>query len=91
MLAYAVEGASRQDQEKARRAAAHLLEIGPGRPGMGRRRLPGPRRPGAEEDARRSRIMLHLFKHSFLEDMESGLDALEGVRPPVHDHAVGGP
>ena len=33
-------------------------------------------------------IMLHLFKHSFPEDMECGLEDSQGLRPPVHDDAL---
>jgi len=81
MLAGAVEGASAKIKEKARRAAAHLLEIGPDdlewADGGFRVRGDPERKKALGEIA----IMLHLFKHSFPEDMESGLDASK-----VFDH-----
>ena len=81
MLAGAVEGASVKIKEKARRAAAHLLEIGPDDlewADGGFRVLGDPER---KKTLGEIAIMLHLFKHSFPEDMESGLDASK-----VFDH-----
>jgi CO/xanthine dehydrogenase Mo-binding subunit len=75
MLAGAVEGAAAKIKAKARRAAAHLLEIGEKdlewADGGFRVRGDPERRKSLAEIA----IALHLFKHSFPADMESGLDA----------------
>jgi CO/xanthine dehydrogenase Mo-binding subunit len=81
MLAGAVEGASAKIKEKARRAAAHLLEIGPDDLEWddGGFRVRGD--PERKKTLGEIAIMLHLFKHSFPEDMESGLDASK-----VFDH-----
>ena len=81
MLAGAVEGASAKIKEKARRAAAHLLEIGPDdlEWADGGFRVRGD--PERKKTLGEIAIMLHLFKHSFPEDMESGLDASK-----VFDH-----
>ena len=81
MLAGAVEGASAKIKEKARRAAAHLLEIGPDdlEWSDGGFRVRGD--PERKKTLGEIAIMLHLFKHSFPEDMESGLDASK-----VFDH-----
>jgi CO/xanthine dehydrogenase Mo-binding subunit len=81
MLAGAVEGASVKIKEKARRAAAHLLEIGPDdlEWADGGFRVRGD--PERKKTLGEIAIMLHLFKHSFPEDMESGLDASK-----VFDH-----
>jgi len=74
MLAGAVEGASAKIKEKARRAAAHLLEADPDDlewrdGGFEVRGVPEKRKTLSE-----IAIMLHLFKHSFDEDVESGLE-----------------
>src|SRR5690349_686500 len=58
---------------------------------MGRRRLPGPGRPGAEEDARRDRHHAAPVQAQLPGGHGERARRLEGVRPPVHDHAVGGP
>jgi CO/xanthine dehydrogenase Mo-binding subunit len=77
----AVEGAAGKIKAKARRAAAHLLEIGEddlewADGGFGVRGDPERRKTLGE-----IAIMLHLFKHSFPEDMTSGLDESQ-----VYDH-----
>jgi CO/xanthine dehydrogenase Mo-binding subunit len=81
MLAGAVEGAAGKIKEKARRAAGHLLEIDQDdlewADGGFRVRGDPERKKALGEIA----IMLHLFKHSFPADMESGLDASQ-----VFDH-----
>lgn len=74
MLAGAVEGASGKIKEKARRAAAHLLEANPDDlewrdGGFEVKGVPEQRKTLGE-----IAIMLHLFKHSFDEDVESGLE-----------------
>ena len=81
MLAGAVEGAAVKIKDKARRAAAHLLEITPGdlEWADGGFRVRGD--PERKKTLGEIAIMLHLFKHSFPEDMESGLDASK-----VFDH-----
>jgi CO/xanthine dehydrogenase Mo-binding subunit len=81
MLAGAVEGAAAKIKAKARRAAAHLLEIGEddlewADGGFGVRGDPERRKTLGE-----IAIMLHLFKHSFPADMTSGLDESQ-----VYDH-----
>ena len=74
MLAGAVEGASGKIKDKAVRAAAHLLEADvedlewrDG--GFEVRGVPEQRKTLAE-----IAVMLHLFKHSFDDDVESGLE-----------------
>jgi CO/xanthine dehydrogenase Mo-binding subunit len=74
MLAGAVEGASAKIKAKARRAAAELMEADPDDlewtdGGYQVKGVPAQRKTLAE-----IAIMLHLFKHSFPEDMESGLE-----------------
>jgi CO/xanthine dehydrogenase Mo-binding subunit len=74
MLAGAVEGASAKIKAKARRAAAHLMEVDPEdlewvEGGFQVRGVPDQRK-GLDEIA----AMLHMFKHSFPEDLESGLE-----------------
>lgn len=74
MLAGAVEGASGKIKEKARRAAAHLLEADVEdlvwrQGGYEVKGVPEQRKTLGE-----IAIMLHLFKHSFDEDVESGLE-----------------
>jgi carbon-monoxide dehydrogenase large subunit len=74
MLAGAVEGASAKIKAKALRAAAHLLEAAPEDlewvdGGYQVRGVPEQRKSLAE-----IAVMLHLFKHSFPEDIESGLE-----------------
>ena len=81
MLAGAVEGAAGKIKAKARRAAAHLLEIDEddlewADGGFGVRGDPERRKTLGE-----IAIMLHLFKHSFPADMTSGLDESQ-----VYDH-----
>jgi CO/xanthine dehydrogenase Mo-binding subunit len=81
MLAGAVEGATAKIKDKARRAAAHLLEIDPADlewadGGYQVRGVPE-RRKSLGDIA----VALHLFKHSFADDVESGL---EGSK--VYDH-----
>jgi CO/xanthine dehydrogenase Mo-binding subunit len=81
MLAGAVEGAAAKIKEKARAAAAHLLEIAPSdlewADGGFQVRGDPQQRKALGEIA----VMLHLFKHSFPEEMESGLEASK-----VFDH-----
>ena len=72
MLAGAVEGASVKIKAKARKAAAHLMEVDPDdlewvEGGFQVRGVPGQRK-GLDEIA----AMLHLFKHSFPEEVEAG-------------------
>ncbi|MHA6782010.1 xanthine dehydrogenase family protein molybdopterin-binding subunit [Pseudonocardia saturnea] len=74
MLAGAVEGATAKIKAKALRAAAHLLEANPDDMewvdgGYQVKGVPEQRKSLAD-----IAIMLHLFKHSFPEDMESGLE-----------------
>ncbi|MFC5994056.1 xanthine dehydrogenase family protein molybdopterin-binding subunit [Pseudonocardia hispaniensis] len=74
MLAGAVEGATAKIKAKARRAAAHLLEVDPddlewADGGYQVRGVPD-RRKSLGDIA----IALHLFKHGFPEDIESGLE-----------------
>ncbi len=74
MLAGAVEGATAKIKAKALRAAAHLMEANPDdlewvNGGYQVKGVPEQRKTLAE-----IAIMLHLFKHSFPEDMESGLE-----------------
>jgi CO/xanthine dehydrogenase Mo-binding subunit len=74
MLAGAVEGATAKIKAKALRAAAHLLEANPDdlewvAGGFQVKGVPEQRKSLAD-----IAIMLHLFKHSFPEDMESGLE-----------------
>ncbi|GEL18074.1 xanthine dehydrogenase family protein molybdopterin-binding subunit [Pseudonocardia asaccharolytica] len=74
MLAGAVEGATAKIKAKARRAAAHLLEADPddlewADGGYQVRGVPD-RRKSLGDIA----IALHLFKHGFPEDIESGLE-----------------
>ena len=74
MLAGAVEGATEKIKAKARRAAAHLLEIDAddlewADGGFQVKGSPDHRKTLAD-----IAVMLHLFKHSFPEDMESGLE-----------------
>jgi CO/xanthine dehydrogenase Mo-binding subunit len=74
MLAGAVEGATQKIKAKARRAAAHLLEADPedlewNDGGYQVKGVPEKRKSLAD-----IAVMLHLFKHSFPEDMESGLE-----------------
>lgn len=81
MLAGAVEGAARKIKAKARRAAAHLLEIGPEDlewvDGGFQVRGDPQRRKSLAEIA----VALHLFKHGFPAEVESGLDESQ-----VYDH-----
>ncbi|WP_445182741.1 xanthine dehydrogenase family protein molybdopterin-binding subunit [Pseudonocardia sp. Cha107L01] len=81
MLAGAVEGATAKIKDKARRAAAHLLEIDPtdlewADGGYQVRGVPE-RRKSLGDIA----VALHLFKHSFPDDVESGLEEAK-----VYDH-----
>ncbi|MDT7563067.1 MAG: hypothetical protein QOG76_1691 [Pseudonocardiales bacterium] len=81
MLAGAVEGATAKIKDKARRAAAHLLEIDPtdlewADGGYQVRGVPE-RRKSLGDIA----VALHLFKHSFPDDVESGLEESK-----VYDH-----
>jgi carbon-monoxide dehydrogenase large subunit len=81
MLAGAVEGASAKIKAKALRAAAHLLEAAPDdlewiEGGYQVKGVPEQRKSLAE-----IAVMLHLFKHSFPEDIESGLEDFK-----VFDH-----
>ncbi|MCW0214312.1 MAG: xanthine dehydrogenase family protein molybdopterin-binding subunit [Pseudonocardia sp.] len=74
MLAGAVEGATAKIKAKALRAAAHLLEADPddlewADGGFQVKGVPEQRKTLAE-----IAVMLHLFKHSFPDDMESGLE-----------------
>jgi carbon-monoxide dehydrogenase large subunit len=74
MLAGAVEGASAKIKDKARRAAAELLEADPedlewSEGGFQVKGVPEQRKSLGD-----IAIMLHLFKHSFPADMESGLE-----------------
>src|SRR4051795_4848618 len=74
MLAGAVEGASGKIKDKAVRAAAHLLEADVDDlewrdGGFEVRGVPEQRKTLAE-----IAVMLHLFKHSFDDDVESGLE-----------------
>ncbi len=74
MLAGAVEGATAKIKEKAKRAAAHLMEVDPddlewSDGGYQVRGVVEQRKTLAE-----IAVMLHLFKHSFPEEMESGLE-----------------
>ena len=74
MLAGAVEGASSKIKAKALRAAAHLLEAN----ADDLEWVDGGFQVKGVPEQRKSlgdiAIMLHLFKHSFPEDMESGLE-----------------
>lgn len=74
MLAGAVEGATAKIKAKALRAAAHLLEANPDDLEW----VDGGYQVKGVAEQRKSladiAVMLHLFKHSFPEDMESGLE-----------------
>jgi CO/xanthine dehydrogenase Mo-binding subunit len=74
MLAGAVEGASAKIKAKARRATAHLLEASSDDLEWvdGGFQVKGS--PEARKTLAEIAVMLHLFKHSFPEDMESGLE-----------------
>ncbi len=81
MLAGAVEGATKKIKDKVRAATAHLLEANPDdlewvEGGYQVKGSPDQRKTLAEVA-----IMLHLFKHSFPEEMESGLEESK-----VYDH-----
>jgi CO/xanthine dehydrogenase Mo-binding subunit len=81
MLAGAVEGASGRIKQKAARAAAHMLEVDEDDlewvdGGFQVKGAPASRAALAD-----IAIQLHLFKHSFPEDMESGLEDSK-----VYDH-----
>jgi CO/xanthine dehydrogenase Mo-binding subunit len=81
MLAGAVEGATAKIKDKARRAAAHLLEIDPNdlEWADGGYQVKGvPKRRKSLGDIA---VALHLFKHSFPDDVESGLEESK-----VYDH-----
>ncbi len=75
MLAGAVEGASAKIKAKALRATAHLLEANPDDLEWvdGAYQVKGV--PEQRKTLADIAIALHLFKHSFPEDMESGLEA----------------
>jgi CO/xanthine dehydrogenase Mo-binding subunit len=74
MLAGAVEGATAKIKAKARRATAHLLEASADDLEWvdGGYQVKGS--PEARKTLAEIAVMLHLFKHSFPEDMESGLE-----------------
>ncbi len=74
MLAGAVEGATAKIKAKARRATAHLMEANPDDLEWvdGGYQVKGS--PEARKTLAEIAVMLHLFKHSFPEDMESGLE-----------------
>ena len=74
MLAGAVEGAAGKIKEKARRAAAHLLEIDPDDMEWSDGGFQVRGDPERKKSLAEIAIALHLFKHSFPADMESGLD-----------------
>jgi CO/xanthine dehydrogenase Mo-binding subunit len=81
MLAGAVEGATAKIKTKALKAAAHLLEASPDDlewvdGGFQVRGVPEQRKSLAD-----IAVMLHLFKHSFPADIESGLEESQ-----VYDH-----
>ncbi len=81
MLSGAVQGASKKIKDKARAAAAHLLEIAPEDlewvdGGYQVKGVPERRKTLAD-----IAIALHLFKHSFPEEIESGLEESK-----VYDH-----
>ncbi len=74
MLAGAVEGATAKIKSKALRAAAHLLEVSPDDMEWvdGGFQVKGA--PGSRKSLADIAIALHLFKHSFPDDVESGLE-----------------
>ena len=74
MLAGAVEGATAKIKAKARRATAHMLEANPDDLEWvdGGYQVKGS--PEARKTLAEIAVMLHLFKHSFPEDIESGLE-----------------
>ena len=74
MLARAVEGAAGKIKDKARRAAAHLLEIDPDDMEWSDGGFQVRGDPERKKSLAEIAIALHLFKHSFPADMESGLD-----------------
>ena len=74
MLAGAVEGAAGKIKDKARRAAAHLLEIDPDDMEWSDGGFQVRGDPERKKSLAEIAIALHLFKHSFPADMESGLD-----------------
>ncbi|MQA13308.1 MAG: molybdopterin-dependent oxidoreductase [Pseudonocardiaceae bacterium] len=81
MLAGAVKGASGKIKDKARQAAAHMLEISPDDlewvgGGYQVKGLPDRRKSLAE-----IAVALHLFKHGFPDEVESGLEESK-----VYDH-----
>ena len=81
MLAGAVEGSAAKIKEKARAAAAHLLEIAPGDLEWADGGFQAPGDPQQRKSLGEIAIMLHLFKHTFPEETESGLEASK-----VFDH-----
>jgi CO/xanthine dehydrogenase Mo-binding subunit len=74
MLAGAVEGATAKIKAKARRATGYMLEANPDDLEWvdGGYQVKGS--PEARKTLAEIAVMLHLFKHSFPEDMESGLE-----------------
>jgi CO/xanthine dehydrogenase Mo-binding subunit len=81
MLAGAIAGASAKIKDKAQRAASHMLEVAPedlewASGGFQVRGVPDTHKALGD-----IALQLHLFKHSFDEDMESGLNESK-----VYDH-----
>jgi CO/xanthine dehydrogenase Mo-binding subunit len=74
MLAGAVEGATAKIKAKVRRATGYMLEANPDDLEWvdGGYQVKGS--PEARKTLAEIAVMLHLFKHSFPEDMESGLE-----------------
>ena len=81
MLAGAVEGACGEDQGEGPQRRGAPAGDRPGRPGVGRRRLPGQGRPEAAEVAGRDRGHAAAVQAHLPEEMESGLEASK-----VYDH-----
>ncbi len=81
MLAGAVEGASERVKAKASRAAAHLMEADPADIEWSEGGFQVKGSPTSRKTLAEVAVALHLFKHSFPADMESGLEDSK-----VYDH-----
>ena len=78
--------AGRKIKAKAQAIAAHLLEVGRGRSGMGRRPLPG--QGPAGEDATMKEIAWAAY-NNLPEGMEPGLEAVDYYDPPNMTYPFG--
>ncbi len=74
MLAGAIEGATAKIKAKATRAAAHLLEVDVEDLEWANGGIQVKGAPDARKTLGEIAVLLHLFKHSFPDDIESGLE-----------------